>query len=516
MAAGLRQHGYFLWVCTVLLVGLVLNLVGLNEILHAPVPPVHPAWAFPIALMCAAITGALCQHILGWGRGYTTGQGLRTLRLLFQLVVLGWLGFLAFSESFSAFKVSLTLGLVVGLLAWGLLLRTLARRPLLAKGIRIGDVVLTNLCVIVVGLELGMRLIGAVSPTPVLARTQEEVVKTLETYRYPPNHVRYGFPCNSTGHYDTEFESRQARQAGRPLILSIGDSFSAGVVPHYFHFTTVLERELGSVDVYNMGIPCTDPPAYLHLWKTEGQQLEPDLLVINVFVGNDVAGSWGSRMDYPGLRSWFDRTQVFLFFVPERLQKIVAENKRLAALGRKAGELQGEQGRPIIKQDMQALAAAYPWLGNPMLEEQSFSEEEYTKLEAARAHDALLRPWHYYKAMFDVLAEIQSAVQGTPWMVVMIPDEFQVNDELWKKVLAIMGRPEADRFRPQRWISRWLQERGIPCLDLLPRLRAVMPMADGRRHLYHLQDTHFNARGNEVAGKAMAGFIREHFAGVLR
>jgi hypothetical protein len=47
-------------------------------------------------------------------------------------------------------------------------------------------------------------------------------------------------------------------------------------------------------------------------------------------------------------------------------------------------------------------------------------------------------------------------------------------------------------------------------------------MADGRRHLNHLQDTHFNARGNQVAGEALARFVdslmttdvRQHEAGI--
>ena len=41
-------------------------------------------------------------------------------------------------------------------------------------------------------------------------------------------------------------------------------------------------------------------------------------------------------------------------------------------------------------------------------------------------------------------------------------------------------------------------------LDLLPLLRTVEPMKDGRRHVYQLRNTHFNARGNEVAGRALA------------
>ena len=37
---------------------------------------------------------------------------------------------------------------------------------------------------------------------------------------------------------------------------------------------------------------------------------------------------------------------------------------------------------------------------------------------------------------------------------------------------------------------------------------AVEPLPDGRRHLYQLRDTHFNARGNQVAGQELAAFLR--------
>ncbi|MHC5069657.1 MAG: alginate O-acetyltransferase AlgX-related protein [Planctomycetota bacterium] len=477
----------------------------------------NPAWALPVGMMCVAIAGCLCQHILTWGKGNRSGQpvhGWSTFRMLFQLLVLGWLAFLAFTEAFSVFRVSSAIGLTVGLFACGLLLRPLATRPLLRRGVRAADVVLMNLCLIVVGLELGMRLVSAISPTPILARTQQDTVDTINTYRYQPNDVRYGFPCNRGGHYDTEFKPKQE---GRPLILAIGDSFSAGIVPHYFHFTTTVERELPGVDVYNMGIPGTDPPEYLHLWRTEGQQLKPDLLIINLFVGNDLQGCWSEKVDHPRLRSWFDRSQVFVFFVPERLKKIAAENKRLAALGKKAGESQGEQGQIIVKDNVGILLAAFPWMADPTLEEPGFSEQEFISTEAARAFDVLLEEQlDYYEALFDVLTEIQWAARGTPLMVVMIPDEFQVNDELWEKVLTHMKQEDLDRFKPQRRISNWLREQGIPCLDLLPPFRAVPPLADGRRHLYHLRDTHFNAHGNHVAGKAIADFIRKHFAKVLR
>jgi hypothetical protein len=107
-----------------------------------------------------------------------------------------------------------------------------------------------------------------------------------------------------------------------------------------------------------------------------------------------------------------------------------------------------------------------------------------------------------------VLLEMRRACGATPFGVLLIPDEFQVEDETWRLASAVPDGERFDRDQPQRVLSRWLAEQGIPCLDLLPALRAVPPMPDGRRHLYHLRDTHFNARGNAVAGHELARFLR--------
>ncbi|MGB3969125.1 MAG: hypothetical protein WBO45_20490, partial [Planctomycetota bacterium] len=59
-------------------------------------------------------------------------------------------------------------------------------------------------------------------------------------------------------------------------------------------------------------------------------------------------------------------------------------------------------------------------------------------------------------------------------------------------------------------------EQGIPCLDLLPVLLAVPPLADGNRHLYLRNDTHWNARGNAVAARALAPWLRNLLRGPVR
>ena len=94
-----------------------------------------------------------------------------------------------------------------------------------------------------------------------------------------------------------------------------------------------------------------------------------------------------------------------------------------------------------------------------------------------------------------------------PLAVLLVPDEFQVEDELWQSVLAAPEMLQLDRDMPQRLLSAWMTEQDIEYVDLLPRLRALDPLADGRIHAYHARDTHFNARGNAVAAQGLAELV---------
>jgi hypothetical protein len=111
-----------------------------------------------------------------------------------------------------------------------------------------------------------------------------------------------------------------------------------------------------------------------------------------------------------------------------------------------------------------------------------------------------------YEDFFEALEGVERAAGDIPLKFVLIPDEFQVEDELWEEIVRQSGKP-LDRDLPQRRIVEWLQARGRSVLDLLPLLRAVEPLEDGRRHVYHAQNMHFNARGNAIAGRALAGFL---------
>ncbi len=420
------------------------------------------------------------------------------LRRLFVAGVLAAAVEVAFFQPFhmTLFLVAFAWGF--GLFAAVYLLPRSAVERCPARFRRGADLVLFNVCLLAVLGEFGLRGLARVSPSPLLARPSGSPAETIAHFRYPSGHVRFGFACDERGYYDVAPAEGERK---KPLVCTIGDSFSTGIVPHFFHYTTVAERELG-VDLYNMGTPCLSPPEYLHLLETEAVPLAPDAIVVALFIGNDVY--FPTRF----LRSWFERDHVLLVQVPRRLKRIHDEEE---ATGRTAGASFGE-GDALLGSaaDESAVTRAFPWVADPSLEVPVFSERAYLELEVSRAVTACAAGDDVYARLFDALDRMVAACGEIPLVFFLIPDEFQVEDELWQAVVAAAG--PLDRDRPQRLVTEWMRAHDVPFCDLLPRLRAVPAGEDGRRHVFHLRDSHFNARGNRVAGEALAETLRAALA----
>jgi len=107
---------------------------------------------------------------------------------------------------------------------------------------------------------------------------------------------------------------------------------------------------------------------------------------------------------------------------------------------------------------------------------------------------------------------------GERLLVVLVPDEYQVNDELWNGLLPAaiqmyahsvppsQARESFDRDYPQQRLREWAAERGVRVLDLLPALRE----AEKSARTYHLRDTHWNSHGNRVAGEELARALLDY------
>ena len=389
---------------------------------------------------------------------------------------------------------SVTAAGAYGLFAlWYALLPRL-RRWIPAAGRRGLDLVAMNACLTLLLAEGSLRVLARAGASSLLVTESVPLQVRRDAHRQAPGTRWFGFPMNRGGHYDTEFVP--SSDVPGPLVVSIGDSFSYGAVPHAYHFTTVAEDERPGVEIYNMGYSAIGPSDYLHLLQQEALPLKPDLVVVHLFVGNDITDGRTPA----GPPRWYDGDSYLLAVVWHRLRNM-----------KRSGFANVGQGALPSDATREALVAAFPFLADPLLEPPSVSAEVFRDLARTNAERVCLAQETdtqrlAYEGFFQTLEEIVQAAGDTPLGFVLIPEEFQVEDDVWDLVVR-SGSPLLDRDLPQRKIGAWLEARGVPVLDLLPILRDVAPLEDGRRHLYHLHDLHFNARGNAVAGRALARFL---------
>jgi len=263
-------------------------------------------------------------------------------------------------------------------------------------------------------------------------------------------------------------------------------------------------------DVYNMGVPDTGPVEYLHLMKTEALKLNPDLIIINLFIGNDLSLAESqkreSTFEVKFLRSLFDRNSYYIYLIPSRLVKMYME---ILETGHMAGEIQGENTNQImIEQTPEILEEHFPWISSPLKEMPTFSLNAHLFLTSHRIWEVCKQNRNMYRQFFKVLEDIIQTAGKVPIAFMLIPDEFQIEDSLWEMATKKLNKQTIDRYRPQRKIKKWLDKKKMPYLDLLPTMQKVHVMADNKKHIYHLRDTHFNVRGNKVAGKSLSEFIQ--------
>ncbi len=445
--------------------------------------------AWPWTLIGSMAAMLLCL-IAAW-RAYRRNESPATCwRTLVYLVVGAWVADVFLWNKPHPLRDAWTVTAAAGIHAIVCLL-TPCLSPVRRRWLRVPDVLSMNVVVLVLLGEAGLRLLATVWSSPLFIAPGSLVIDRIAAHRAVPGRRRFGFPNNSWGHFDQEFLAPAQRT--RPAVLCIGDSFSTGVVPHARHYTTVAEGAIGDVDIYNMGVPACGPREYLYLWQHEGESLRPDLLVVALFLGNDVSvpSSGTQPVD------WHDPQASLLYRTTRRLWLLYNE-KRKSTAGATVGDAPTDDSR----------AKEPDWIDDPSRERATFSAEEFLRIETQRA--AVIcspRPDPRQGRFIDSLQAIIDAAGRTPLAFVLIPDEFQVEDRLWEEVSARCSIP-LERDRTQTWVRAWFDARDLRCLDLLPALRALPVEDDGWRHAYLRQDTHFNARGNRCAGEALAAFLR--------
>jgi hypothetical protein len=333
-----------------------------------------------------------------------------------------------------------------------------------------------------------------------------------------PHRTWYGARCNALGFHDQEFALDLP--AGSMRLVALGDSFAFANVPWARAYLTVAEaalRLLGDVGsgrpvtelvIDNLGVAGTGIESYRRVYELVGRALSPDVVLVNVYLGNDTIdfaddARFGGRARAGWSWLWTALSRGFA------IRRELARGGLLSAAGATGGGDAAEAppvGAPGAagRKEAPLWSDDRPPLSDPVLSDEAFAQVQESELPAfARAGapaDAIAWP-EVERALDDLVAAIEA--DGARPVVVLVRSRLQTEPEELAATARESGTSpdDYDAARPNRWMAEWARRRGVLLVDLRPALADAAARGEG---LYLVNDTHWNLRGNGLAGLTLA------------
>jgi lysophospholipase L1-like esterase len=270
---------------------------------------------------------------------------------------------------------------------------------------------------------------------------------------------------NSRGFRNSEFDVPKPENTFR--ILNLGDSIAFGwEVAEADTYGKVLEAALNdqgsgiTYEVLNAGIPTWNLEAERNFFLQEGLGYDPDLLIIDLTLVNDITGQGPNVSEEVSLHQWLRDNTHGWSFLTTQMNFLRARQ-------------QGPEAFDVL---------------NPPKEVGKYFPAD----EDSPSYD---RVWGY-------LAEIVEAAQSNniPVIMVAFPTAFQLNSQ---------NHPDV----PQRVFGALAADEGVPFVDLLPIYGEVCAEAEvnaceGYENLLFADVwMHPNAFGHELAARALLPVI---------
>lgn len=342
-------------------------------------------------------------------------------------------------------------------------------------------------CVLVFGLlEIGVRLLVDMreqAPVAIHGVDPDKPIRFQPGFetRYSSSEFDYSVRFNRFGRRDVEWSD--AEVADPDSVIMIGDSFVLGNSVEYEDtLATLAEGHLAAAgrprEVMNFGMPAGAPPTYrLLLEDALASGFAAETILVGIFVGNDFypsvlrAGPLDLREKKAPPHARAPRSELLRF-----LRLRVSQSPRLVGWALAASGALG-----ITLYDT---AGSYVFLRHQTPEQEALFAEILGHVgrmqELCEAH-------------------------GRRLLVVIFPNKIQVEnaEDLTSSVF--------DADLPQERVLAYCRKRGIPCLDLLPIVRAAEEAS--AEPLYFPIDRHLNEAGSAVAARAIADFLLEAEAG---
>jgi len=333
-------------------------------------------------------------------------------------------------------------------------------------------------------------------------------------FHYPRAEFRIPFQTNHLGFRSGR--DYKGDDSAKIRIAIIGDSFVQALQVREEHsFPKVLEsyfRKKGlDTFVYNFGISSTGTAHQYRIFEQEVLPIRPHLVVL-AFFHNDLIDNCPA----------YSHEEVYLFPSYERYANGEIRVKDFDAY----------MSWPlVIHYDGSAAPLTLPKYLVPVIRSLSVLKKKMPLLFLKCAHAFLVDKYVAktdYDPEFDVYRMeyprvLQNAVKITfqlirqikekcnkrniGFMIVMIPSREQVIPGLWEQYLyqrrRILNPEWFDTGKPYRLLAEFLQREGIPYLDL----SELFSKESNIDSFYYSYDMHFNRKGHDKAGQAIAAFI---------
>jgi len=298
---------------------------------------------------------------------------------------------------------------------------------------------------------------------------------------------------NSLGYRDKEFSIEKEKNITR--ILFLGDSFTHGFgVELNETYLKIFEnlinkKEIIRYETINAGYKAGYCPATYYLYfKKEGVKLNPDIIVMGLFIGND-----------------FEDQRDLLYFIDSNgsIEKIksknlyVDERHRLRTLEKKVGGYKGilykinvflsfhSHFYVLFKESFRkALLIFYSGRPPP-----NVYSKNYPKYTANEINETL-----FFIKELNLLAK----EKGITLVVVGIPRE----EAVYKTKIRDNENNFFEWEKPSILLNKFSKENNITFIDLLPSLREYTLL--NKTKVYFDADPHWNKQGHFITGNILA------------
>jgi lysophospholipase L1-like esterase len=269
-------------------------------------------------------------------------------------------------------------------------------------------------------------------------------------------------------------------------ILAVGDSFTYGqMVDDEQAWTTILAQRFPHSQVMNLGLIGGAPQQYLRIYETFGVNLAPKVLLVGIFLENDLWGAgefgrwWkaGAKQAFPefgskgptsGIRDWFIRKMKGLYFsaLLQDFRESYREGRLLSGRTMKLST----GGQIQLVPSLLTYMATFAQYGRP---------EFMLILETIEQINALAQKNH------------------TECLILFFPSKEEV-------YLPLLGEKAADLSEP--FIPE-LKRRGIPYLNLGPFFHQ---QATAGKQLFFEVDGHPNILGYTLIAETIFEHLKEN------